>query len=49
MLTAKMKPELYSIGHWNYSQERLLGLLAQHQIESLVDIRRVPGYRNFPH
>ena len=44
-----MKPELYSIGHWNYSLERLLGLLAQHLIESLVDIRRFPGSRKFPH
>ena len=44
-----MKPELYSIGHSNYSLERLLGLLARHRIEALVDIRRFPGSRKFPH
>jgi len=49
MLTANTKRELYSIGHWNYSLERLLGLLAQHQIKSLVDIRRFPSSRKFPH
>lgn len=44
-----MTPEIYSIGHWNYSLERLVEMLAQHQIESLVDIRRFPGSRKFPH
>ena len=48
-MMATMKPELYSIGHWNYSLERLLGLLAQHRIEVLVDIRRFPASRKFPH
>lgn len=44
-----MKPLVYSIGHSNYSLERLLGLLDQHRIESLVDIRRFPGSRKFPY
>lgn len=44
-----MTLELYSIGHWNYSVEQLLGLLARHAIKSLVDIRRFPGSRKFPH
>lgn len=44
-----MKPEIYSIGHWNYSLEQLTGLLGQHEVKSLVDIRRFPGSRKFPH
>lgn len=44
-----MTPEIFSIGHWNYSLEQLSGLLDQHQIDSLVDIRRFPGSRKFPH
>lgn len=44
-----MEPEIYSIGHWNYSLEQLVGLLAQHEIKALVDIRRFPGSRKFPH
>ena len=44
-----MKPQIYSIGHSNYSLEKLVGLLAHHQIEALVDIRRFPGSRKFPH
>lgn len=44
-----MKPEFHSIGHSNGSLERLLGLLARHRIEALVDIRRFPGSRKFPH
>jgi len=48
MLFTNAKPELCSIGHWNYSLERLLGFLAQHPIMSLVNIRRFPGSRTFP-
>lgn len=44
-----MKPQIFSIGHWNHSLDCLLGLLAQHRIEALVDIRRFPGSRTFPH
>jgi uncharacterized protein (DUF488 family) len=44
-----MKPHIYSIGHSNYSLEQLLGLLAQHRMEAMVDIRRFPGSRKFPH
>jgi uncharacterized protein (DUF488 family) len=40
-----MKPRIYSIGHSNYSLERLLGLLAQHRMEALPNIRRFPGSR----
>lgn len=49
IIKSELRPEIYSIGHSNYSLERLLGLLAQHDIEALVDIRRFPGSRKFPH
>ncbi len=41
--------QLFTIGHSNLSLDRFLGLLAQHQIEALVDIRRFPSSRKFPH
>jgi uncharacterized protein (DUF488 family) len=44
-----MKPQLFSIGHSNQPLDRFLGVLAQHQIETLVDIRRFPGSRKYPH
>lgn len=40
---------LYSIGHSNRSWEDFLGLLMHFHIRTLVDIRRVPGSRKFPH
>jgi uncharacterized protein (DUF488 family) len=44
-----MSPPLYSIGHSNHTLTRFLDLLGQHQIEALVDVRRFPGSRKFPH
>ena len=44
-----MKPQLFSIGHSNQPLNRFLGLLVEHQIEALVDIRRFPGSRKYPH
>jgi len=44
-----MKPQLFSIGHSNQPLDRFLGLLVQHRIEALVDIRRFPGSRKYPH
>jgi uncharacterized protein (DUF488 family) len=44
-----MKPSLFTIGHSNLPLDQFLGLLAQHQIEVLVDIRRLPSSRKFPH
>jgi uncharacterized protein (DUF488 family) len=44
-----MQSQLFSIGHSNQSLDRFLGLLAQHQIEALVDIRRFPGSSKYPH
>src|ERR1700740_430953 len=44
-----MGNELFTIGHSNHLLERYLGLLAQHRIEALVDIRRFPSSKKFPH
>lgn len=40
--------ELLTIGHSNHSLEQFLELLHQHEIETLVDIRRFPSSRTFP-
>ena len=44
-----MPLQLFTIGHSNHPLDRFLGLLAQHRIEALVDIRRFPGSRKHPH
>jgi uncharacterized protein (DUF488 family) len=41
--------DLLTIGHSNHSAERLVDLLGQHAVEAVVDIRRFPGSRSFPH
>jgi uncharacterized protein (DUF488 family) len=40
--------ELFTIGHSNQPLEKFLGLLGQHGIEALVDVRRFPSSRSFP-
>jgi uncharacterized protein (DUF488 family) len=44
-----MQPTIFTIGHSNLPLEQFVGLLAQHQIEALVDVRRFPSSRTFPH
>jgi uncharacterized protein (DUF488 family) len=44
-----MPPAVLTIGHSDHPLERFLALLAQHEIEALVDIRRFPGSRKHPH
>jgi uncharacterized protein (DUF488 family) len=44
-----MLKRLFTIGHSNHSLDRFLGLLANHQIVALADIRRFPGSRKHPH
>jgi uncharacterized protein (DUF488 family) len=44
-----MPSSVLTIGHSNHPLNRFLALLAQHQIEALVDIRRFPGSRKHPH
>jgi uncharacterized protein (DUF488 family) len=43
------KTKLLTIGHSNHPLDRFLALLARHEIEALVDIRRFPGSRKHPH
>ncbi|KAB2857470.1 MAG: DUF488 domain-containing protein, partial [Anaerolineae bacterium] len=40
---------LYTIGHSNHSLDDFLGLLKQHAITDLVDIRSAPQSRFSPH
>src|SRR5437660_4239741 len=40
---------LFTVGHSTHSLEDFLALLTNHNIEALVDIRRFPGSRKFPH
>jgi uncharacterized protein (DUF488 family) len=44
-----MPPAVLTIGHSNHPLEGFLALLAQHEVEALVDIRRFPGSRKYPH
>jgi uncharacterized protein (DUF488 family) len=39
---------IFTIGHSTHSLDQFLALLAQHQVEALVDIRRFPGSRKHP-
>ncbi len=41
--------EMLTIGHSNRSMEDFLALLKGYEIEALVDIRRFPSSRKFPH
>lgn len=40
---------IFTIGHSTHSAEVFLKMLEKQEIENLVDIRRFPGSRNFPH
>ena len=44
-----MKQQIFTIGHSNLPLEQFVGLLTQHRIEALVDIRRFPSSRKYPH
>jgi uncharacterized protein (DUF488 family) len=41
-------PPLFTVGHSTRPIEELLALLAEHGIETLVDVRRFPGSRRHP-
>jgi uncharacterized protein (DUF488 family) len=41
-------PPLFTVGHSTRAIEELLGLLAEHRVELLVDVRRFPGSRRHP-
>jgi uncharacterized protein (DUF488 family) len=44
-----MPPIVLTIGHSNHPLDRFLALLARHEVEALLDIRRFPGSRKHPH
>ena len=41
--------KLYTIGHSNRTMEDFLEILKAHDIKNLVDVRRFPGSKKFPH
>lgn len=43
-----MSPQLFTVGHSTQPLDRFVGLLTQHDIKVLADIRRFPGSRTFP-
>jgi uncharacterized protein (DUF488 family) len=40
---------VWTVGHSNHSLERFLEILKAHRIESIVDVRRFPVSRKWPH
>lgn len=43
-----MSKSIFTIGHSTHELDRFVALLDQHEIETLVDIRRFPGSRKHP-
>jgi uncharacterized protein (DUF488 family) len=43
-----MRP-VFTVGHSNHPLEKFLGILAAHGIERIVDVRRFPASRRWPH
>jgi len=41
--------EIYDIGHSNQKEESFLILLKKHHIECVIDVRRFPSSKKFPH
>lgn len=44
-----MSSRIYTIGHSTRTLDELVGLLREHAVERLADIRRYPGSRRFPY
>src|SRR5690606_12678894 len=42
------KPVIYSVGHSAYTSGAFISLLQSFSIESVADIRRNPGYSQYP-
>lgn len=40
---------IWTVGHSNHALERLLAILAAHNIEIVIDVRRFPASRKWPH
>ncbi|MFP4081892.1 MAG: DUF488 family protein [Candidatus Aminicenantes bacterium] len=41
--------EIWEIGHSSRSQEEFLRLVKKHKIEQVIDVRRFPSSKKFPH
>ncbi len=48
-MLSRERSTIYTVGHSNRSLESFIRLLKSHTIESLVDVRRFPTSRKFPH
>ncbi len=44
-----MRSMMFSIGHSTRSIEEFRGLLVEHEVDAIADVRRVPASRRFPH
>lgn len=42
-------PSLWTVGHSTHSCAEFLALLSAHRIARLIDVRRYPGSRRYPH
>jgi uncharacterized protein (DUF488 family) len=40
---------IWTVGHSNHPLERFLGILKAHGVESVIDVRRFPASRKWPH
>ncbi len=49
MPNASVPSKIWTIGHSTRDLEEFLGLLEQSRIDTLVDVRRFPGSRRYPH
>lgn len=45
----EMKKEIWTVGHSTHTLEQFVALLQSFRIETLVDVRSLPGSRKFPH
>lgn len=44
-----MTPKIWTLGHSNLEWAQFLELLTQNKVQLLVDVRRFPGSRKYPH
>ncbi|QGU04192.1 DUF488 domain-containing protein [Corynebacterium comes] len=40
---------IFTVGHSNHSFEKFLGLLLDADVKAVVDVRKLPGSRKYPH
>ncbi|HET6596680.1 MAG TPA: DUF488 domain-containing protein [Anaerolineales bacterium] len=45
----KSEVVLYTIGHSNRDIDEFIGLLKKNKIEALIDVRKLPGSKKYPH